>query len=95
MMDGRLGDRHFQGIPTQAGCSIVREVDTRGTYCPGALHEVIRLVRESAVGDTIAVIAREPSAAGSIAAWVSRAGHTLAGIEDLEDGRRYLVTRDR
>jgi len=73
----------------------MREVDTRGTHCPGPLVEAIRLIGESPVGDTISVIADESESAGSIPVWVARSGHTLARVEQLEDGRRYVITRNR
>ncbi|MCJ7726843.1 MAG: sulfurtransferase TusA family protein [Acidimicrobiia bacterium] len=73
----------------------MRQADTRGAHCPGPLFEVIRLVRECSVGDTVAVIVADPAAGKSIPTWVSRAGHTLASIEDIDNGRRYLITRNR
>ena len=73
---------------------IARESDTRGHHCPGPLSEAIRLVRECSVGETIAVLADDPSAGSSIPAWVQKAGHSLT-VEESPMGCRYLLTRNR
>lgn len=90
-MLARSGDRSRLGAPSH---EIVREVDTRGTHCPGPLLEAIRLVRESMIGDTIAVVAGDPSAAESIPTWTGRAGHRIA-VEPVEGGWRFFITRSR
>jgi TusA-related sulfurtransferase len=90
-MLARSGDRNGLGAPSH---EIVREVDTRGTHCPGPLLEAIRLVRESTIGDTVAVIAGDPSATESITTWTQRAGHAVA-VEPVEGGRRFFITRSR
>src|SRR6185503_5656845 len=35
--------------------TVTRTVDARGSFCPGPLMELIRAIRESQVGDVIAV----------------------------------------
>ena len=40
-------------VPTQA--QPTRLIDARGSFCPGPLMELIRAIRESQVGDVIAV----------------------------------------
>ena len=83
------------GDAAAASRPLVREVDTRGTHCPGPLLEAIRLVRESQLGDTIAVIARDPTANESIPTWVRRAGHRLERVETVDGGWRFSITRSR
>ena len=94
-MHSRADDPTFRGFGAPATSHVVREVDTRGTYCPGPLLEAIRLIRECTMGETIAVVTGDPASGSSIPAWVARAGHTLTGAEDMQDGRRYLITRNR
>jgi TusA-related sulfurtransferase len=90
---------HSGGRPLEddvtASPPLVREVDTRGTHCPGPLLEAIRLVRESDLGDTIAVIAGDPAAEETITTWVRRAGHRLEGIEAVDGGWRFSISRSR
>ena len=40
---------------TATATAITRTVDARGSFCPGPLMELIRAIRESQVGDVIAV----------------------------------------
>ncbi len=72
---------------------VVRQVDTRGTHCPGPLHEAIRLVREAGPGDTIAVVIADAEAAGTIGTWTERAGHRVSEVEPLDGGWRIFITR--
>jgi TusA-related sulfurtransferase len=58
-----------------------RTLDARGSFCPGPLMELIRAIREGAVGDVIAVWSSDAGSRIDIPAWVEKAGHRLVGIE--------------
>ncbi len=75
--------------------AVDREIDARGSFCPGPLMELIRAIREGAVGDTMAVLSGDPGSRTDIPAWVQKAGHTLQGVEDLEDYSRFVVEKAR
>ena len=60
---------------------ITRTVDARGSYCPGPLMELIRAIREGAVGDVIAVLSTDAGSRIDIPKWVEKAGHRLIGVE--------------
>ncbi|MCB2224489.1 MAG: sulfurtransferase TusA family protein [Actinobacteria bacterium] len=79
------------GVPRRRAA---REVDTRGSHCPGPLFEAIRLVRECLVGETVAVVTADAAGGAGISAWAHRARQPLA-IEEFDGGRRYLITRVR
>jgi TusA-related sulfurtransferase len=55
-------------------------IDARGSYCPGPLMELIRGIREGAVGDILAVISTDNGSRTDIPAWVQKAGHRLVGV---------------
>jgi tRNA 2-thiouridine synthesizing protein A len=55
-------------------------IDARGSFCPGPLMELIRGIREGAVGDTLAVISSDNGSKADIPAWVNKAGHKLVGV---------------
>jgi TusA-related sulfurtransferase len=55
-------------------------IDARGSFCPGPLMELIRAIREGAVGDTLAVISTDNGSRTDIPAWVEKAGHRLVGV---------------
>ena len=58
--------------------SPTRVVDARGSFCPGPLMELIRAIRESAVGEVIAVYSSD------------RGSHRLVGV-DSADGYDVIV----
>ena len=60
--------------------TIDRVVDARGSYCPGPLMELIRAIREGAVGDVIAVYSSDSGSRVDIPKWVEKAGHRLIGV---------------
>jgi tRNA 2-thiouridine synthesizing protein A len=67
-----------------------RLVDARGSYCPGPLMELIRVIRESSVGDVIAVRSSDRGSRVDIPKWVEKARHRLIGVEQA-DGYDVIV----
>jgi TusA-related sulfurtransferase len=67
-----------------------RLIDARGSFCPGPLMELIRAIRESTVGDVIAVKSSDRGSRIDIPKWVEKAGHRLVGI-DQDDGFDLIV----
>ena len=51
---------------TETRPTITRTIDARGSFCPGPLMELIRAIREGAIGDVIdamaTVVAKAPHA---------------------------------
>jgi TusA-related sulfurtransferase len=75
---------------TDTAISITRVVDARGSFCPGPLMELIRAIRESQVGDTIAVYSSDKGSKVDIPKWVEKAGHRLVVLE-ARDGYDEIV----
>jgi TusA-related sulfurtransferase len=73
---------------------ITRTVDARGSFCPGPLMELIRVIRESQVGDVIAVQSTDRGSRTDIPKWVDKAGHTLVAI-NARDGYDEIVVVKR
>jgi tRNA 2-thiouridine synthesizing protein A len=67
-------------IATGPHTAVTRVVDARGSYCPGPLMELIRAIRESQVGDVIAVYSSDTGSRTDIPKWVDKAGHRLAAL---------------
>ena len=61
--------------------TVTRTIDARGSFCPGPLMELIRGIRESQVGDVIAVRSTDKGSRTDIPLWVAKAGHRLIGVE--------------
>jgi len=74
---------------------ITRTVDARGSYCPGPLMELIRAIREGAVGDTIAVLSTDAGSRIDIPKWVEKAGHRLVGVETRDGHDEIVIEKKR
>lgn len=69
---------------------VTRTIDARGSYCPGPLMELIRVIRESEVGDVLAVYSSDGGSKTDIPLWVEKAGHQLVGVT-ARDGYDEIV----
>jgi len=75
---------------TDTVVAITRTVDARGSFCPGPLMELIRAIRESQIGDVIAVYSSDKGSKTDIPKWVEKAGHRLVSLE-TSDGYDVIV----
>jgi tRNA 2-thiouridine synthesizing protein A len=72
-----------------------RVVDARGSFCPGPLMELIRAIREGAVGDVISVYSSDQGSKTDIPKWVEKAGHRLVALEAREGYDEIIVEKLR
>lgn len=72
-----------------------RTIDARGSFCPGPLMELIRGIRESQVGDTLAVLSSDKGSRIDIPKWIEKAGHRLIIVETLDGYDQILVEKAR
>ncbi len=72
-----------------------KEIDARGSHCPGPLMELIRAVRSAEVGQVIAVLSSDTGSKKDIPAWVEKAGHELVGVVEEEGYARFVVRKAR
>jgi tRNA 2-thiouridine synthesizing protein A len=79
---------------TEIAPLVTRTVDARGSFCPGPLMELIRAIRESQVGDVIAVYSTDKGSKTDIPKWVEKAGHRLVELE-ARDGYDEIVVEKR
>ena len=79
----------------EAKPAITRTVDARGSYCPGPLMELIRAIRESAVGDVTAVLSSDKGSKIDIPKWIEKAGHRLISLETLDGYDQIVVEKAR
>ena len=79
---------------TDTAIHITRVVDARGSFCPGPLMELIRAIREGAVGDVISVYSSDNGSRVDIPKWVEKAGHGLIGVT-ARDGYDEIVVEKR
>ncbi len=75
--------------------TITKTVDARGSFCPGPLMELIRAIKESDVGDTVAVLSADKGSKIDIPKWVEKAGHTLVAVDAKDGYDEIIVTKAR
>ena len=86
------GARHLAKVDVSG---VTRTIDARGSYCPGPLMELIRAIREGAVGDVIAVLSSDSGSKIDIPKWVEKAGHRLIGVSPMDGFAQILVEKAR
>jgi TusA-related sulfurtransferase len=72
---------------------IDKEIDARGSFCPGPLMELIRGIRVLPVGGVLAVLSSDPGSARDIPAWVNKAKHELIGAFPEQGYTRFVVRK--
>jgi TusA-related sulfurtransferase len=76
------------------GPEVALELDCRDVPCPMPVIELARHLADVAVGELLAVVARDPAAAVDVAAWCRMKGQDYVGADAADDGApRYVVRR--
>jgi tRNA 2-thiouridine synthesizing protein A len=81
-------------VTTEIVSTVTRTIDARGSFCPGPLMELIRGIRESAVGDVLEVYSTDSGSRTDIPKWVEKAGHGLIAVE-TRDGYDAIIVEKR
>lgn len=82
-------------MSTTAETKAARVLDARGSFCPGPLMELVRGIRESAVGDVLELWSTDTGSRRDVPFWVKKAGHELVGVYDEEKYARFVVRKLR
>lgn len=72
---------------------IDKQIDARGSFCPGPLLELIRGVKSVAVGQTIEVLSSDPGSNKDIPAWIQKAQHDFLGAFPEAGYTRFVVRK--
>ena len=80
---------------TDLAVAITRTIDARGSFCPGPLMELIRAIRESQVGDVIAVYSSDKGSRTDIPKWIEKAGHRLVELKTRDGYDEIVVEKAR
>ena len=73
---------------------ISREIDARGSHCPGPLMELIRGLKSAEDGEVIAVISTDIGSNTDIPLWVEKSGNELVAVEKLDgEATRFAVRK--
>ncbi|MBU0676874.1 MAG: sulfurtransferase TusA family protein [Verrucomicrobia bacterium] len=68
---------------------IAKEVDARGTACPGPLLEAKRAVADCPVGGIMVVLSSDEGTMSDITRWCGKIGHEYLG--DIEEAGYWKV----
>jgi tRNA 2-thiouridine synthesizing protein A len=82
-------------VTPTAPASAARTIDARGSFCPGPLMELIRAIRESQVGDVLAVLSSDSGSRADIPKWIEKAGHRLIGVTSRDGFDEIVVEKMR
>ncbi len=82
-------------MPTSMDVTIDKEIDARGSFCPGPLLELIRGVKSVDVGQVVAVLSSDPGSSTDIPLWIAKAGHELVGTVDVDGVSQFVVRKSR
>jgi tRNA 2-thiouridine synthesizing protein A len=80
-------------MATLADVAIDKEIDARGSFCPGPLMELIRGIKVLPVGGVLAVLSSDPGSAKDIPAWIAKAGHEFVGAFPEQGYTRFVVRK--
>jgi TusA-related sulfurtransferase len=73
--------------------TIDKEIDARGSFCPGPLMELMRAVRSAPVGSTLAVLSTDPGSNKDIPIWVAKARHEYLGATTEGKVTRFVMRK--
>lgn len=75
------------------GIKVDKEIDARGSFCPGPLMELIRGVKALPIGGVLVVLSSDPGSAKDIPAWIAKAKHEFVGAFPEEGYTRFIVRK--
>lgn len=73
--------------------TIDKEIDARGSFCPGPLMELIRGMKALPVGGTLAVLSSDPGSARDNPAWITKAKHAYLGAFPEQGYTRFVARK--
>jgi len=73
--------------------TINKEIDARGSFCPGPLMELIRGMKALPVGAVLSVLSSDPGSAKDIPAWIQKAKHQYIGAFPQQGYTRFVARK--
>jgi tRNA 2-thiouridine synthesizing protein A len=80
-------------MPDLKEITIDKEIDARGSFCPGPLMELIRGMKALSVGGVLAVFSGDPGSAKDIPAWIQKARHEFIGAFPEQGYTRFVARK--
>jgi tRNA 2-thiouridine synthesizing protein A len=89
----RRTKKELRVMPEQTEITVDKEIDARGSFCPGPLMELIRGMKALPVGGTLAVLSSDPGSAKDIPAWIQKARHEFLGAFPAQGYTRFVARK--
>lgn len=80
-------------MPELKEITIDKEIDARGSFCPGPLMELIRGMKALSVGGVLAVLSGDLGSAKDIPAWIQKARHEFLGAFPEQGYTRFVARK--
>ncbi len=68
-------------------------VDARGSWCPGPLMELVRVIKEEPVGTEFELLSNDEGSRKDVPTWLEKAGHQLVEVRSETGYDRYIVRK--
>ena len=68
-------------------------VDARGSWCPGPLMELVRVIKEEPVGTEFELLSSDEGSRKDVPMWLEKAGHTLLEVRNESGFDRYVIRK--
>ncbi len=68
-------------------------VDARGSWCPGPLMELVRVIQEEEVGTEFELLSSDEGSRKDIPLWIDKAGHQLLRIQNEPGFDRFIIRK--
>ena len=68
-------------------------VDARGSWCPGPLMELVRVIREEPVGTEFDLLSNDEGSRKDVPMWLEKAGHELVRMTSQDGYDRYVIRK--
>ena len=70
-----------------------KQIDARGSFCPGPLMELIAGMKSANVGDELEVLSTDKGSAADIPEWIKKVGHEMLDTEQDSEGTWHIRVR--
>lgn len=68
-------------------------VDARGSWCPGPLMELVRVIREEPVGTEFELLSSDEGSRKDVPMWIEKSRHELLEVRNESGFDRYIVRK--
>lgn len=68
-------------------------VDARGSWCPGPLMELVRVIKEEPVGTEFDLLSNDEGSRRDVPLWLDKAGHQLIELRPESGYDRYVIRK--